>query len=250
MMIDLKAALEAGDLTILVWVALALGFLHTILGPDHYLPFVMMAKAQKWSRKKTAFITALCGLGHVASSVVIGCGLALAGMHFGEWESSSWASWHGGRGSLAAWLLMGLGVAFVIWGLIRVMRGRTHTHAHLCGDGSSHSHAHDHSDTHMHLHASPVKKMTPWVLFTIFVFGPCESLIPLMLAAWAIAGFAGSMLIALCFSAVTVATIVGTVWVLQQGVDRIPLGKMDRWSTTLAGVSLVFCGAAIQWLGL
>ncbi len=56
----------------LVITAASIGFLHTVLGPDHYLPFIMMSWARKWSRVKTIVITFLCGLGHIASSVVLG----------------------------------------------------------------------------------------------------------------------------------------------------------------------------------
>ena len=52
--------------------AVSLGFIHTILGPDHYLPFIVLSEAKKWTTQKTMFITFLCGLGHVLSSVVLG----------------------------------------------------------------------------------------------------------------------------------------------------------------------------------
>ena len=57
---------------ILIWTAASLGFIHTVLGPDHYLPFIVMSKARGWSIFKTALITILCGLGHVVSSVILG----------------------------------------------------------------------------------------------------------------------------------------------------------------------------------
>jgi nickel/cobalt transporter (NicO) family protein len=249
-MIDLNAILESGHLPLLLWTAVGLGFLHTILGPDHYVPFVMMAKAQNWSRTKTAWITTLCGLGHVGSSVVIGAILAVTGMAFTEWDGGSWVTVQEVRGGVAAWLLMGLGAALLIWGIVRAWRGHRHTHSHLHEDGTTHADEHAHVGDHMHVHEAKARRFTPWVLFAIFVFGPCESLIPLMLAAWAAAGLGGTVLVAGAFSLVTVLTILVTVFALMMGVSRIPLGSLDRWSTALAGVSLLFCGAAIQWMGL
>jgi ABC-type nickel/cobalt efflux system permease component RcnA len=247
---DLSAALESGSLSVLLGTAIALGFLHTVLGPDHYVPFVMMAKAQSWSRLKTAVVSVLCGLGHVGSSVVIGLTLAFAGMAFAEWEGSRWAGWHEARGSLAAWLLIGVGTAFFLWGVISASRGRRHAHVHTHEDRATHTHEHSHKGVHMHVHGTQVRNLTPWVLFTIFILGPCESLIPLMLAAWAVAGMGGSLLVAAAFSAVTVLTILGTVSVLMLGISRIPFGRLDRWSTAAAGLSLGLCGVAIRWLGL
>jgi len=52
--------------------AASIGFFHTLLGPDHYLPFVMMSWARKWSAAKTLLITFVCAVGHIASSVVLG----------------------------------------------------------------------------------------------------------------------------------------------------------------------------------
>ncbi|MCM2324307.1 MAG: hypothetical protein NDJ90_13705, partial [Oligoflexia bacterium] len=68
----LENAIHSGSLWLLSLTALFLGFFHTILGPDHYLPFVMMSRAERWSRAKTFRITLLAGLGHVASSLTIG----------------------------------------------------------------------------------------------------------------------------------------------------------------------------------
>jgi len=50
---------------LLTGTAVALGFFHTLVGPDHYLPFVAMAKARQWPLKKTLLIAFFSGLGHV-----------------------------------------------------------------------------------------------------------------------------------------------------------------------------------------
>lgn len=60
------------ELVVLIITAVSLGFLHTLFSSDHYVPFVVMAKARKWSLVKTGWITLLCGLGHILSSVLIG----------------------------------------------------------------------------------------------------------------------------------------------------------------------------------
>ena len=52
--------------------SLSIGLLHTLVGPDHYLPFIVMGRARKWSLGRTAWITTLCGIGHVGSSVLLG----------------------------------------------------------------------------------------------------------------------------------------------------------------------------------
>jgi len=77
------------ELTILLITAASIGFFHTLLGPDHYLPFVAISKARDWSQTKTLLLTILCGFGHVLSSIILGL----------IWNSlnQSGASWPHGR---------------------------------------------------------------------------------------------------------------------------------------------------------
>ena len=59
-----------GEVLLLLGAAVSVAFVHTVAGPDHYLPFVAMARAGSWSRARTIWITALCGLGHDGSSLL------------------------------------------------------------------------------------------------------------------------------------------------------------------------------------
>lgn len=51
------------ELVILTVTAASVGLIHTLIGPDHYLPFIVLAKARNWSVLRTGWITFLCGLG-------------------------------------------------------------------------------------------------------------------------------------------------------------------------------------------
>ncbi|MCX6568312.1 MAG: hypothetical protein NT147_04595, partial [Candidatus Aminicenantes bacterium] len=177
------------EIWVLAGTAASLGLIHTVIGPDHYLPFIVMSRARSWTLRKTLFISFLAGLGHILSSVVLGfVGIAL-GIAVAKLEGVESA-----RGEIAAWLLIGFGLAYFIWGMRRAWKGKPHAHAHLHGHGGPHEHPHGpehgvHEHVHSHEiaeHAHPhgeEKKanITPWVLFTIFVFGPCEPLIPLIM---------------------------------------------------------------------
>ncbi|MHC4984392.1 MAG: hypothetical protein ACYTF6_14645, partial [Planctomycetota bacterium] len=169
----------------------SVGFVHTIAGPDHYLPFVVMARARAWSKRKTAMITFFCGLGHIGSSVglgLIGARLGVALTNFESLEAAyeqlpEWMkSTEGLRGDAAAWLLIVFGLLYFVWGLRRAIRNRPHRHKHFHASNIEHEHEHSHQAEHLHPHAADGMSLTPWVLFTIFVFGPCEPLIPLVIA--------------------------------------------------------------------
>ena len=73
--------------TVLIGAALA-GFLHTLMGPDHYLPFITISWARKWSMAKTSLITFLCGLGHVGSTIVLGLVGVSIGLAVGKLEEA------------------------------------------------------------------------------------------------------------------------------------------------------------------
>lgn len=63
------------DLGLLVLTAVSIGFVHTVLGPDHYLPFVAMSAARNRTSRKTMLVTAFCGVGHVLGFIGIVLGL-------------------------------------------------------------------------------------------------------------------------------------------------------------------------------
>lgn len=240
------------QLAVLALTAATVGVLHTLLGPDHYLPFVMMGRAGRWSPAKTVAITLACGLGHVLSSVALGgVGIAL-GVALGRLQALESV-----RGQIAAWALIAFGLVYFAWGLRRALRSRPHAHVHAHADGTVHLHAHVHETEHLHVHAAeahdpaqPITRLTPWVLFTVFIFGPCEPLIPLLLVPMAQRNFGGVVLVTLVFGLATLATMVAAVLGCQWGVERLPLGSLERYTHALAGAALALCGVAIQFLGL
>ena len=234
------------EMIILLSTAAFLGFFHTLLGPDHYLPFIVMGKARKWSMAKTTWITVLCGMGHVASSVLlgfIGIALGMAVTKLVVVESF--------RGNLAAWALIAFGLVYFVWGMRRAWKNKPHQHSHFHTDGHTHIHEHLHTEEHAHVHEMENKgNITPWVLFTIFVLGPCEPLIPIIMYPAAKENIGGLLLVTLVFGAVTILTMVGIVIASTWGINRLPLKKVERFTHALAGGSICLCGLAIQFLGL
>lgn len=233
------------EIIMLMWTAASIGFIHTLFGPDHYLPFIVMSKARNWSRKKTALITFVCGLGHILSSVVLG----FIGISFGI-AVMKLEAFEGMRGTMAGWMLLIFGFTYFIWGLHQVIRNKPHKHIHVHEDNQEHTHEHTHSDVHTHVHDHK-KSITPWVLFTIFVFGPCEPLIPiLMYPAMAKGSLISVALVAGVFTVATLGTMMTMVMVSSYGLARVPFGRLSRYSHALAGLAILLCGVAINFLGL
>lgn len=232
------------QLTVLLTTAVSLAFVHTVLGPDHYLPFVMMSAAGKWSATKTLVVTILCGLGHILSSVVlgfIGIALGLAVRKLVVFESA--------RGELAAWLLIAFGFVYCSWGVRRAIRNKPHRHLHQ-HDDDQHDHSHSHLREHTHCHTQSGSSMTPWILFTVFVFGPCEPLIPLLMYPAARSSTISIVLVAGVFGITTILTMLSIVMLSFLGFARLPLARLERYSHALAGLAIFLCGGAIKFLGL
>jgi sulfite exporter TauE/SafE len=254
---------------ILYATAASVAFAHTLLGPDHYLPFVAMSRAGEWSRRKTILVTLLCGLGHVLSSAVLG----LIGITFGvavfklQWIERF-------RGDLAGWLLIAFGLVYFLWGVRRAIRNQPHAHFHAHADGVIHTHEHTHHAEHVHVHglsepgaratghvAPPLvgrahqsrdregadrTGITPWVLFTIFIFGPCEPLIPILMyaaakgTAWTVVG------VTIVFGVITIATMLTVVLSSSWAIGIAPLHRWHRLGHALAGLAVLACGVAVQ----
>lgn len=234
------------ELSLLLGTAATLGFIHTLLGPDHYVPFIAMAQARQWSVRRTLVITSLSGVGHVSSSVIIG----LVGLAFGV-EILKLTRLESLRGEFAGWLLLGFGLAYMLWGLRRAFREKARALVHAHESLSKADHAQDHHVHGAHTHLHPEKSnITPWILFTIFVFGPCEPLIPLIMYPAARADALTVLLTALTFGVATIGTMTVLVYLAVRGIERLPLRNLERFSHALAGFVVLLCGVSVKFLGL
>lgn len=235
------------EVMLIAGTAAAIGFVHTLLGPDHYLPFIVISRARRWRLSKTLFVSFLCGLGHVLSSVVLGLlGIALG---VGVFKLENIEAF---RGGVAAWLLIGFGFAYFLWGIRRAIKNKPHIHVHLHADGAEHDHRHHHGDEHAHVHDQAARKtnLTPWILFTIFVFGPCEPLIPMIMYPAAKHSTSGVILVAAAFGFVTIITMLAVIALSAWGISFVKLGRLERYAHALAGAMIFFSGLSVQFLGL
>ncbi len=229
----------------LLGTAVGIGFIHTLIGVDHSLPFVVLGRAQGWSVRKLLTITTLCGVGHVLSSVLLG----LVGIALGiaaerlEWIESR-------RGEISAWLLIGFGLAYATWALYRSIRNRPHRHAHFHVDEPSHAHEHRHENEHLHPHQLDRRALTVWTLFIVFVFGPCEPLIPLLMVPAFGHAWYGVVLVAVVFGVTTVGTMAAVVLAGFYGLRPFFFSFFERHVHVVAGLMIAASGVAIKAFGL
>ena len=210
--------------TLLLGTAATLAIVHALLGIDHSLPFVALSRARGWTLRRTLLTTAVCGAGHVASSVVIGA----AGVWLGiATDALLWLE--SARGELAAALLIGFGLAYAACAVWRRLRGR---------DGA-----------HLHREVAGAGRVTPWALFIVFVLGPCEPLIPLMVVPGMARDWLALGAVVAVFGLLTVAVMVLAVAAACRGVELLGAGRIGRHADVAAGLVVAASGAAVLVLG-
>ncbi len=238
------------EIVALAATAATIGVVHTAIGPDHYLPFVMLSRARRWSARWTAVVTLGCGLIHVVGSVLLGLIGVAAGLALRRLEIIE-----SFRGDLAAWSLLAFGLMYLVWGLRRSRRSEAHSHWHTHADGVAHGHRHTHEGQHAHVHAERTGAgVTPWAMFLIFAFGPCEALIPVLMYPAAAANIAGLVFVTATFALFTLTTMLVLVlagyWTMSRaGHDSRVGGFLDQHAHAFAGAAISVC-AGLMLVGL
>ena len=231
------------EILLLSLTAASLGFIHTALGPDHYLPFIVLSKARNWSVPKTMWITFISGVGHVGGSVIIGLvGIALGiSLHKLTFIEES-------RGNIVALLLIAFGLAYSIYGFYKFLKDGGHHHLPNFLIPRSLREI-KHQVSHSPEGKVDNTKLTPWVLFIIFVFGPCEVLIPMLFIPAVQQSTTGIALVALFFGIATISTMMFIVYLGHFGTSFLKFKSKEKYMHLIAGLVILGAGIGMQFLG-
>ncbi|GGK83367.1 hypothetical protein ACD591_14105 [Rufibacter glacialis] len=227
-------------MTALLLSAITISFLHTVSGPDHYLPFIVLSRSRKWSMYKTVGLTIVCGLGHIFSSVVIGMiGIALG------WQLAKLTWFQGIRGDISSWALLLFGLIYLAWGIWKAYSNRPHKHFDVRDD---------HLYVYEHQHGSTVSpqqliKVTPLILFAIFVMGPSEPLVPLLFYSGASRSVLEIGTVIAVFAVSTVLTMLAMVLLGLYGFSIFQTFRLERYIHAISGAVVTVCGAGMLFFG-
>jgi nickel/cobalt transporter (NicO) family protein len=223
------------------------GFVHCVCGPDHYVPFVAMSRVGSWSLRKTLLITFVCGIGHVMGSAILGfIGIALGLIVFQLEQAES------ARADIAAWGLFGFGVIYTLIGLLHALR-RDLREPTWNSDGASPGNNSDEASTGSEIAEQSKgaavlnhqQSLTPWILFVVFLFGPCEPLIPYLMVPAAKANMWGVAWVTFLFGATTLITMTTLVALIYRGTLALRFHALQRWGHAVAGLVVMVCGGAM-----
>jgi len=232
-------ALAAGAATV--------GALHT-LAPDHWVPFAALGRARRWSTRRTIATTAVCGLGHVTVSVMLGLLALVFGLEMLELFGRRMES-------AASLLLIAFGLTYAVIGLRRALGRRladVHDHGSVV-----HHHAHSHGVLHEHAESATLKGgptgtlkggPTAWTLFVLFCADPCVAVIPVLFAS-APLGAARTTLIVGAYELATIGTMVGLVLAAGAATARVRGAWLNVYGDAAAGAVIAAVGVAVTVLG-
>ncbi len=209
---------------VLVGTAAAAAAGHALI-PDHWLPYVLTARARGLTRSRATAMAGTGALVHLASTVAVGVVFALAG------------------GVAASGVSRGLdrlvGVVVIALGLYFVWRGWS--------GGAHGAHEHDHGSAHAKGppdHGPRGSHGTGWdyTLGAVLGVRPCAEAIPIFLAA-STRGVFSSLAAIGVWMVVTVVSMAGMVWVSMRGLEAMRLGWLERYGQLLSGAIIVAIGA-------
>lgn len=230
------------ELYVLYFTSASVAFIHTLLGPDHYVPFIVLSKARNWSVSKTLWITLVSGIGHVGGSVILGMiGVGL-GISITKLESVE-----AFRGEIVGWILLAFGVVYFLYGIYKYKEGKGH-HNHFFMPRRIRE-AHHLPTGKNETKENEKTNITFWVLFLIFVFGPCEVLIPMLIFPAAEHSTTGIVIVAVIFGIVTILTMIVAVYMGYRGMKLVKVKNRQEIFHILAGLIIAFLGISLQFLG-
>jgi nickel/cobalt exporter len=237
-----------GTTTTLTTIA-ALGFLMAFLHaaiPTHWLPFVLVGRARRWTHTKTVTVTVAAGLGHVALTSLLGLAIAWFGFRLNETLGGLFP-W------LAAAVLAALG-GFYLW---RQWSGAGICHHHLPGS-SHHPDAHCGEETE-HTHWDQELKDTELVsaragdsaaisgLFVMLTVSPCEAFLPVYLSGVQF-GWRGFVVLSLILAVAALAGMTLFTWLALVGFDRIRVQRLERHEAGVLGTIFLLLAVVVVLL--
>jgi nickel/cobalt exporter len=189
--------------------SLLLSLLHAII-PNHWLPILAIGKKENWSLREVLQVTAISGLSHVASTLLIGWGLAFFG-----WELSR--KYQSITPFIAPFVLIVIGAIFIY-------RHHRHKHFHVADQP----------------HQNSKFKMIMGLSLAMF-FSPCLEVEAYFLAA-GVKNFWWTVLLSAIYFFVTLIGMVIWVAVAYRGLNKFNWHALEHKAGIIAGITLITSG--------
>ena len=233
--------------------ALLLSAVHASL-PNHWITVVMLARAENWPHRKALFITAVAGLTHTVSTVIIGVLVGLVG-----WRLSQVGEIY--IRVIAPIILASIGLIYLIYDLTGrgshrhcahdEMEGE-HEHEHDHGEHDHHVHSHHHHHSHFTVPTGKEKRSASAVVGSLMVamfFSPCLEIEAYYFTA-AQYGWLGILGVSLIYVAITTLGMTVLVHFGLKGLKLMQWPFLEHHERFVAGIVLIATAVLIYFVKL
>jgi nickel/cobalt transporter (NicO) family protein len=196
--------------------SLVLSIIHASI-PNHWLPLIAIGKTEKWTTRETMLATAITGLSHTLSTVMIGIIVGFIGYKLaGSYQLIS--------GTIAPTIL-------VLIGLVYIVLHFRHSH---------HDHEHSHSHNKSYMPNKP--KLALLLSLSIAMFlTPCVELEAYYFQAGTI-GWAGILIVSVVYTLTTVILMLVLVYLGKEGISKFRSHYLEHHEKLVTGVVLIVLG--------
>lgn len=193
-------------------------FLHAAL-PTHWLPFVLVGRAQRWSLMRVMAVAVTAGLAHIASTALVGSLIVAAGLALNAWIG-------GLLPHLSAALLFIFGAFYLARASLQKPITATGPEAEA---------------------PEPVvsDRAAFWGLVLMMAVTPGEVLLPIYLSS-ATEGVIALALLTLAFAAGTVLGMTLLAALASAGYSILRLERWARYEGAILGVALILIGFLVM----
>ena len=195
----------------------AAAFLHAAL-PTHWLPFVLVGRAQRWSLSRSLLAVAAAGLAHIGTTVVVGSLIVAAGLALDELVA-------GLLPHLSAILLFGFGAFYLVRSAVRRPAMAGGPALDLAEPTVGHATAF-------------------WGLVAVMALSPGEVLLPIYMSS-AQEGVGALALLTLAFAVGTILGMATFTTLARAGASVLRLERWARYEGAILGIALIAIGLLI-----
>jgi len=193
-------------------------FLHAAL-PTHWLPFVLVGRAQRWSLARVMTVVVTAGLAHIASTALVGSLIVAAGLALNAWIG-------GLLPHLSAALLFLLGAFYLARASLQKPVTVTGPEAEVPEPAVS-------------------DRAAFWGLVLMMAVTPGEVLLPIYLSS-ATEGVMALSLLTVSFAAGTVLGMTLLAALASAGYSILRLERWARYEGAILGVALILIGFLVM----
>jgi threonine/homoserine/homoserine lactone efflux protein len=90
--------------------------------------------------------------------------------------------------------------------------------------------------------------LTPWVMFIIFLLGPCEPMIPLLYFPAAKSSWWSMCILIVVYTFFTLLTMLTMVLLGYYGISFLKTDKLEKYMHALGGMTILICGAGMVFM--